>query len=99
TEFDYETVEVLTGVYSSQQTIIAVPLQKIIDDLFDVEAPDQRRKLLKFRLEFAELVGQETTLLSRTAETVAKLEKQYNLQPAKGGRPAAGKPPTAVPAR
>ena len=92
TEFDYETVEVLTGVYSSQQTIVGLTLQKIVDDLFDVEAPDRRRKLLKFRLEFSELIGQQETLLVRTAQTLAKLEKQYNLSSSKEERSVKGAP-------
>jgi hypothetical protein len=83
TEFDYGAIEALTGVYSSQETIIQVTLQKIIDDLFDVEAPDRERKLLKFKLEFEELILQEQTLLERIEDSRKMLEKLYNLSAAK----------------
>jgi hypothetical protein len=83
TEFDYGLIEVLTGVYSSQETISQLTLQKIIDDLYDVEAPDRERKLIKLKLEFGELISQEQTLLERIEESRKKLEKLYNLSPPK----------------
>ncbi len=85
TEFDYEIIEALTGVYSSQEIISQLTLQKIIDDLYDVEAPDRVRKLLKLKLEFEELISQERTLLERIEDSRMKLEKQYNLAPGNSG--------------
>ncbi len=87
TEFDYGVIEALSGVYSSQETISQLTLQKIIDDLYDVEAPDRGRKLLKLKLEFEELISQERTLLERIEDSRKKLEKQYNLAP---GKPVSG---------
>lgn len=82
-EFDYGVVEALTGVYSSQETIGQMTLQKIIDDLFDVEAPDRGLKLLKLKLEFEELISQERTLLERIEDSRKRLEKLYHLSPPK----------------
>ena len=95
TEFDYGVIEALTDVYSSQETISQMTLQKIIDDLYDVEAPDRGRKLIKLKLEFEELISQEWTLLERIENSRKKLEKLYNLAPPK---PVTTNPPAARPA-
>ena len=79
TEFDCGVLEALTGVYSSQETISQQTLQRILDDLYDIEAPNRERKLLK--LEFEELIAQEQTLLERIEESRKKLEKLYNVAP------------------
>ena len=93
TEFDCGVLEALTGVYSSQETISQQTLQRILDDLYDIEAPNRERKLLK--LEFEELIAQEQTLLERIEESRKKLEKLYNLAPPK---PVTTNPPAARPA-
>ncbi len=87
-EFDYPVVEALTDVYSSQEFITGQTFQKIFDDLYDVEAADPKRKLLKLKLEFEELVAQEETLRKRISKSLGTMEKLYNLPAANQPQPA-----------
>jgi hypothetical protein len=86
-ELDYGVVEALTLVYSSQEFITGKTFQNIVDDLYDVEAPNPERKLLKLKLEFEELIAQEESLRERIRAALLRMQKLYNLT----------QPDTAVP--
>jgi hypothetical protein len=86
-EFDYGVVEALTYVYSSQEFITGQTFQNIVEDLYDVEATNPERKLLKLKLEFEELIAQEVSLQKRIGESLRRMRKLYNL----------AQPPVATP--
>lgn len=87
-ELDYGVVEALTLVYSSQEFITGKTFQNIVDDLYDVEAANPERKLLKLKLEFEELIAQEETLRQRIGAALKRMQKLYNV-PLPPGTPAA----------
>lgn len=72
--FDYDVLEALTDTYSSKQSIEAITLPKIIDELFKVGDNTSNTKLLVLQLEFEELVAQEKTMRERIAEALQKIE-------------------------
>ncbi len=78
-ELDYGVVEALTLVHSSQEFITGKTFQNIVDDLYDVEAPNPERKLLKLKLEFEELIAQEESLQERIGAALLRMQKLYNL--------------------
>lgn len=72
-EFEYESVELLTDVYSSREFIISITLQKITDELFEVEHSDMEKKLIELQLLFTELIVQEETMIERLKEALRKV--------------------------
>jgi hypothetical protein len=78
-ELDYGVVEALTLVYSSQEFITGKTFQNIVDDLYDVEAANPERKLLKLKLEFEELIAQEESLRERIRAALKRMQQLYNV--------------------
>ncbi|QNL20707.1 hypothetical protein HZR84_01665 [Hyphobacterium sp. CCMP332] len=80
-EFDFETTQKLTHVYSMQQNITDKTLMKIIDYYFDSDAHDLKeidRTLLQFQLRFSELTGQENLMAFLYAEAIKSTENELD---------------------
>lgn len=64
-EFDFETTQKLTRVYSLQDVLMDRTLSKILDYYFDTQSHDMaqlEKILIQFQLRFWELTGQEILL-------------------------------------
>ena len=64
-EFDFETTQSLTHVYSMQEVLMDRTLAKILDYYFDTQSHDMKqldRILIQFQLRFWELTGQEVLM-------------------------------------
>ncbi len=80
-EFDFETTQKLTHVYSMQQNITDKTLMKIIDYYFDSNAHDLNeidRTLLQFQLRFTELTGQEYLMAILYDEAIKSTENELD---------------------
>ncbi|MEQ8360450.1 MAG: hypothetical protein RH860_13245 [Cytophagales bacterium] len=80
-EFDFETTQKLTHVYSMQQNITDKTLMKIIDYYFDSDAHDLKeidRTLLQFQLRFSELTGQENLMAFLYDEAIKSTENELD---------------------
>ena len=73
-EFDYETIEACEGAYAIQEMIMGSTLQKIVEDLFDLNPSQMDQKLIKFRLKFVEISEQEKTLQRLLQEAIKRTE-------------------------
>lgn len=76
-EFDFETTQKLTYVYSMQSVLTDRTVMKILDFYFDMEAHKMENIdaiLIQFRLRFGELIGQEYLLESLYADAIKSTE-------------------------
>jgi hypothetical protein len=76
-EFDYETIQMLTQVYTLQANLSDRTLIKILDNYFDSEAHDMtnlNKTLVQFHLRFWELTGQEELMSTLYDNAIAKLK-------------------------
>lgn len=77
-EFDFETIQKLTLVYSMQEVLTERTLAKILDYYFDTSSHDLENIdeiLIQFRLRFWELTGQEELIATLYDDAVTQLEK------------------------
>ena len=77
-EFDYETIQMLTQVYTLQENLSERTLIKILDYYFDTEAHEMEnlnRTLVQFQLRFWELTGQEELLNALYDDAIKNLDK------------------------
>ena len=78
-EFEFETVELLTGVYSLQELVFNNTIMKLTDTFFERETHDPELlegTLLQLQLRFTELVGQETVLIEAYRDAIRQLSSQ-----------------------
>ncbi|MBT8180513.1 MAG: hypothetical protein KJO53_02880 [Eudoraea sp.] len=76
-EFDFETIQKLTHVYSMQEELSQRTMTKILDYYFDSEAHSMEnidQTLIQFQLRFWELTGQENLLADLYKEAIIQLE-------------------------
>ena len=76
-EFDFETTQKLTHVYSMQEELSKKTLAKILDYYFDSEAHRMEnidQILIQFQLRFWELTGQENLLVELYEDAIFELE-------------------------
>ncbi|MDT0643967.1 hypothetical protein RM553_14105 [Zunongwangia sp. F363] len=77
-EFDFETIQQLTNVYSMQEEITQKTIEKILDYYFNSEAHDLEnidKILIQFQLRFWELTGQEELISSLYKEAIEQIEE------------------------
>jgi len=77
-EFDYETIQILTQVYTLQTNLSDRTLIKILDYYFDSEAHDMtklNKTLVQFHLRFWELTGQEELMSTLYDNAITKMKK------------------------
>jgi len=77
-EFDFETTQKITYVYSVQKILTETTLVKILDFYFSMEAHEMQNLdqiLLQYQLRFGELVGQEYLLIYLYKEAIEQLDK------------------------
>ena len=77
-EFDYETIQMLTQVYTLQTNLSDRTLIKILDYYFDSEAHDMtklNKTLVQFHLRFWELTGQEELMSTLYNNAITKMKK------------------------
>lgn len=75
-EFDFETVEILTGVYTLQDLVFDQTIQNIVDTFFERETHNPENldeTLIQFNLRFQELAGQERLLLALYSDAIDDL--------------------------
>lgn len=76
-EFDYETIQKLTEVYTLQDVLTENTITNIINLYFDnnnYESSELNASLLRYNMRFWELTGQEKLLLSFMENAIEKLE-------------------------
>ena len=76
-EFDFETTQKLTHVYSMQEELSSRTITKILDYYFDSEAHSMEnidQILIQFHLRFWELTGQENLLAELYKDAIKQLE-------------------------
>ena len=76
-EFDFESIENLTQVYSLQNTVTNTTLQSIIQLYFDEGSHDMKRldiTLKQLDIRFHELVGQERVLANAYQSTLLRFK-------------------------
>ncbi|HAA12421.1 MAG TPA: hypothetical protein DCE41_12275 [Cytophagales bacterium] len=77
-EFDFETTQKLTQVYSMQRVLTDRTLANILDFYFDTQAHDMEnidQILVQFQLRFWELTGQEELMTSLYQQAIEKIEE------------------------
>lgn len=77
-EFDFETTQKLTHVYSMQEVLTDRTIAKIIDYYFDTNAHNMEnidQILIQFQLRFWELTGQEELLVNLYDEAIHQTQK------------------------
>ncbi len=80
-EFDFETIQTLTYVYSMQEVLMDKTITKILDFYFDMEAHNMENLnsiLIQYQLRFGELTGQEYLLKYLYADALNSLENKRN---------------------
>lgn len=76
-EFDFETVQTLTSVYSLQAVLMDTTLPKFIEIYFDRRTHDLdnlESTLIQFKLAVSELLGQERMLAQTYREVIESLD-------------------------
>lgn len=76
-EFDFETVQLLTSIYSLQEMIMDETIPEILSLYFDRETHDLGRldgTLIQFKLRFEELVGQERLITDVYPDAIENLK-------------------------
>ena len=77
-EFDFETTQKLTLVYSMQDVLTDRTIAKILDYYFDTNSHDMEnleRILVQFQLRFWELTGQEELMMTVYQDALEQLEE------------------------
>ncbi len=77
-EFDFETTQKLTLVYSLQEVLTDRTLAKILDYYFDTSSHDMENLepiLIQFQLRFWELTGQEELMMTVYEDALEQLNK------------------------
>jgi hypothetical protein len=77
-EFDFETTQKLTHVYSMQELITEVTIAKIIDYYFEASTHKMEnidRVLVQFQLRFWELTGQEELMIDLYKQAINQTGK------------------------
>lgn len=77
-EFDYETIQKLTHVYSMQEVLTERTIINILNYYFDAESHELNnldRILLQFQLRFWELTGQEELMTTLYDDAIKHMEK------------------------
>ena len=77
-EFDFETTQKLTHVYSMQEVLTGRTIAKILDYYFDTNAHNLENIdaiLIQFQLRFWELTGQENLLVNLYEKAIEQLKK------------------------
>ncbi len=77
TEFDYETIQKLTYVYSMQKVLSERTLMNILDYYFDTASHDLEnldQTLRQFQLRFHELTGQEALMMNLYHDAIKQME-------------------------
>ncbi|MEM7185629.1 MAG: hypothetical protein AAF466_03130 [Bacteroidota bacterium] len=77
-EFDFETTQRLTHVYSMQEVLTDRTLAKILDYYFDTSAHNMEnidQVLIQFQLRFWELTGQEELMATLYREAIEQTEE------------------------
>lgn len=77
-EFDFDTTQKLTHVYSMQEVLTEKTIIKILDYYFDTGAHNMEeidQILIQFQLRFWELIGQEELLTTLYQEAIDELNK------------------------
>jgi hypothetical protein len=77
-EFDFETTQKLTHVYSMQELITEVTIAKIIDYYFEASTHKMEnidRVLVQFQLRFWELTGQEELMIDLYKQAINQTVK------------------------
>ena len=78
-EFDFETTQKLTHVYSMQKVLTDRTLANILDYYFNTDSHDMEnleKILIQFQLRFWELTGQEELMESLFREAIEHIEKK-----------------------
>ncbi len=78
TEFDYETIQKLTYVYSMQKVVKDRTIMSILNYYFTTESHDIKnldKILIQFQLRFQELTGQEALMMNLYKDAIKQLEK------------------------
>ncbi|MEM6805677.1 MAG: hypothetical protein AAF696_30040 [Bacteroidota bacterium] len=76
TEFEYETIQKLTHVYSMQEPLTERTLMNILDYYFDTDSHDIKnleKSLTQFQLRFSELTGQEELMLTLYSNAIKQI--------------------------
>lgn len=77
-EFDFDTIQKLTYVYSMQEVLTERTMAKILDYYFDTTAHNMEnidQTLLQFQLRFWELTGQEELLTNLYNEAIEVIQQ------------------------
>ncbi len=77
-EFDFETTQKLTHVYSMQEVLTERTMAKITDFYFDTNAHNMEnidQTLIQFQLRFWELTGQEGLITNLYSEAISQIKK------------------------
>lgn len=78
TEFDYESIQRLTQVYTMQEVLTDRTVAKILDYYFATESHDLNnldKTLVQLQLRFWELTGQEELMTELYSKAIEQLEK------------------------
>ncbi|MBD0851378.1 hypothetical protein [Maribacter arenosus] len=76
-EFDFETTEILTQVYSLQDLIIDKTISELLNFYFETETHNLNnleQTLIQFQLRFWELTGQEELMIYLYADSIKKIK-------------------------
>ncbi len=76
-EFDFETTQKLTKIYSVQKMITDKTLDKLLDFYFDSATHEMQnldKILIQFQIRFWELTGQEEMMVSLYSEALKELK-------------------------
>lgn len=76
-EFEFETIEILTQVYTLQDLVTDKTIGELLDFYFETSTHDMdklEQTLIQFQLRFWELTGQEDLLIYIYSEYIDKLE-------------------------
>jgi len=75
-EFDFETMQKLTHVYTMQTVVMEKTLSEILDYYFDVSTHDLKKLdqiMVQFHLRFRELTGQEQLLTHLYSDAIKQI--------------------------
>lgn len=75
-EFDFETMQKLTHVYTMQKVVMEKTLSEILDYYFDVSTHDLNKLdqvMVQFHLRFQELTGQEQLLTHLYSDAIKQI--------------------------
>jgi hypothetical protein len=76
-EFDFNTIEILTQVYSLQDLITDKTIGELLNVIFDIEThnlDNLDQTLIQFQLRFWELTGQEELMVYLYEDSLKKIE-------------------------